>query len=147
MDWKKGTALLGVAVFTAACQQTSRNTVDSTPRSPAATEAAPVQSEPIGTADGAATSTPAQTPPAAAAPGPRATTAEGPRDPLAATPRMTATEARQAMVSGNALMVDVRSEQAYQEARIPGAVSIPLEQLPQRMGELPRDRQIITYCT
>lgn len=156
MDWKKGSALLGAAVLVAACQPASRNTVDSVPRSPAASEAAPaVQNEPIGTADGGATSVPQQTPPAAAAPGPRATTAPeprattapGPRDPLAAAPRVTATEARQAVVSGNALLVDVRSEQAYREGHLPGAVSIPLEQLPQRMGELPRDRQIITYCT
>ncbi|HEV1991712.1 MAG TPA: metalloregulator ArsR/SmtB family transcription factor [Candidatus Dormibacteraeota bacterium] len=49
--------------------------------------------------------------------------------------------------AGEALvMVDVRPTEEYQAAHVPGAVSIPLEQLEQRLRELPRDREIVAYC-
>ena len=44
------------------------------------------------------------------------------------------------------VMVDVRPTEEYQAAHVPGAVSIPLEQLEQRLRELPRDREIVAYC-
>jgi membrane protein DedA with SNARE-associated domain/rhodanese-related sulfurtransferase len=47
------------------------------------------------------------------------------------------------------LIVDVRSPTALQldPRRIPGAVHIPLTQAQQRLQELSRDREIISYCT
>ena len=44
------------------------------------------------------------------------------------------------------VMVDVRPTEEYQAAHVPGAVSIPLEQLEQRLRELPRNREIVAYC-
>jgi len=44
------------------------------------------------------------------------------------------------------VMVDVRSMAEYQAAHVAGAVSIPLEELEQRLRELPRDREIVAYC-
>jgi rhodanese-related sulfurtransferase/DNA-binding HxlR family transcriptional regulator len=44
------------------------------------------------------------------------------------------------------VMVDVRPTEEYQAAHIAGAVSIPLEELEQRLRELPRDREIVAYC-
>lgn len=48
---------------------------------------------------------------------------------------------------GEALFVDTRSADAFQAARVPGAVSVPLEQIARRMRDLPAGAQVITYCT
>jgi membrane protein DedA with SNARE-associated domain/rhodanese-related sulfurtransferase len=47
------------------------------------------------------------------------------------------------------LIVDVRSPTAIQlePRRIPGAMHIPLTHVQQRLQELPRDREIVSYCT
>jgi rhodanese-related sulfurtransferase len=44
------------------------------------------------------------------------------------------------------VIVDVRPIEEYQAAHVAGAVSIPLEELDQRLRELPRDRAIVAYC-
>src|SRR5919202_2955668 len=44
------------------------------------------------------------------------------------------------------LVIDVRPVEEYVAAHLPGAVSIPLEQLQERLRELPRDREIVAYC-
>jgi rhodanese-related sulfurtransferase/DNA-binding HxlR family transcriptional regulator len=49
--------------------------------------------------------------------------------------------------AGEALvMVDVRPAEEYRVAHVAGAISIPLEELEQRLRELPRDREIVAYC-
>jgi membrane protein DedA with SNARE-associated domain/rhodanese-related sulfurtransferase len=47
------------------------------------------------------------------------------------------------------LIIDVRSATAIQlePRRIPGALHIPLTEVQQHLGDLPRDRDIISYCT
>jgi len=44
------------------------------------------------------------------------------------------------------VVVDVRPIEEYRAAHLPGAVSIPLDELEQRLRELPQDRQIVAYC-
>jgi len=44
------------------------------------------------------------------------------------------------------VVVDVRPPEEYRAAHIPGALSIPLPELEQRLRELPRDREIVAYC-
>jgi rhodanese-related sulfurtransferase/DNA-binding HxlR family transcriptional regulator len=44
------------------------------------------------------------------------------------------------------VIVDVRPTAEYQAAHVAGAVSIPLEELENRLRELPRDREIVAYC-
>jgi len=44
------------------------------------------------------------------------------------------------------LIVDVRPEEEYQQGHLPGAVSIPLEELERRLSELPEDKDIVAYC-
>jgi rhodanese-related sulfurtransferase/DNA-binding transcriptional ArsR family regulator len=44
------------------------------------------------------------------------------------------------------LVVDVRPVEEYRAGHLPGAVSIPLGELEQRLSELPHDRQIVAYC-
>jgi rhodanese-related sulfurtransferase len=44
------------------------------------------------------------------------------------------------------VIVDVRPIEEYRSAHLPGAKSIPLDELQQRLRELPRERQIVAYC-
>lgn len=44
------------------------------------------------------------------------------------------------------LLVDVRTPEEYVLGSIPAAVNIPLDQLRQRLAELPRDRKIVVFC-
>lgn len=45
------------------------------------------------------------------------------------------------------LLLDVREPDEFAEWRIPGAVNIPLRELVNRVGEIPRDRDVVTVCT
>jgi rhodanese-related sulfurtransferase len=44
------------------------------------------------------------------------------------------------------LIVDVRAPEEFNQGAIPGAVNIPLEKLKKDQAELPKDKEIITYC-
>ncbi|MDD1649381.1 MAG: rhodanese-like domain-containing protein [Methylococcaceae bacterium] len=46
----------------------------------------------------------------------------------------------------NLYLLDVRTPQEFQQARIAGAHLIPIDQFMQRVGELPQDRPILVYC-
>lgn len=48
--------------------------------------------------------------------------------------------------SGEAQLVDVRQDFEWEQGRIPGAVHIPLEQLPARAAEIDRGRPVIFGC-
>lgn len=43
-------------------------------------------------------------------------------------------------------LLDVRTAQEFSEGHIPGAINISVDDLRQRLGELPRGRQIAVYC-
>jgi rhodanese-related sulfurtransferase/DNA-binding transcriptional ArsR family regulator len=45
-----------------------------------------------------------------------------------------------------ALLLDVRPSDEFAAGHLPNALSIPIEELPKRLGELPRHLTIITYC-
>ncbi|MFW0786315.1 rhodanese-like domain-containing protein [Gordonia sp. CPCC 206044] len=62
-------------------------------------------------------------------------------------PAVGADEAMRLVRDDDALVVDVRRDFEWKRNRIPGAVHIPLEQLPDRCTELPDDRLLITFCT
>ena len=62
-------------------------------------------------------------------------------------PRVTAEEAYQAMLEGEAVIVDTRSESEYQSQRVAGAINLPIDQVEGRVGELDPDTWYITYCT
>ena len=47
---------------------------------------------------------------------------------------------------GEVVVLDVRPSEEYLNAHLPFARSIPLEELRQRLGELPHDRAIVAYC-
>ena len=44
------------------------------------------------------------------------------------------------------VVLDVRPAAEHAAAHLPGAVSIPLEELRRRLAELPRDQEIVAYC-
>jgi rhodanese-related sulfurtransferase len=46
----------------------------------------------------------------------------------------------------NITLVDVREPHEWAISDLPGSVKIPLGTLPQRVGELPRDEEIVVYC-
>ena len=48
--------------------------------------------------------------------------------------------------TGEVLVVDVRPAAEYAAGHIPGAVSVPLEDLPGRLGALPDAAEIVAYC-
>jgi len=50
------------------------------------------------------------------------------------------------MKSGEVTVLDVRPPEEYQAGHIPGALSVPLPDLEQRLSELPREREIVAYC-
>ena len=43
-------------------------------------------------------------------------------------------------------MLDVRPAEEYAAGHIPGALSIPLDELAERLGDLPADQEIVAYC-
>lgn len=47
---------------------------------------------------------------------------------------------------GASTLLDVRPAEEYAAGHLPGARSIPLEELEARLGELPRHRPVIAYC-
>ena len=44
------------------------------------------------------------------------------------------------------LIVDVRPAEEYKEEHLPGAISMPLQELEKRLRELPQDKLIVAYC-
>jgi rhodanese-related sulfurtransferase len=44
------------------------------------------------------------------------------------------------------LVLDVRENWEREAARLPGTVDIPMMEVPQRLAELPRDRDIVVMC-
>ena len=47
---------------------------------------------------------------------------------------------------GEVLVIDVRPVEEYQAGHIPGAQSVPLAELQERLGELPKRSPIVAYC-
>jgi rhodanese-related sulfurtransferase len=50
------------------------------------------------------------------------------------------------LIDHGALVVDVRSDDAWNAGRLAGSVHIPLAQVQDRHSELPKDRTIVTVC-
>jgi rhodanese-related sulfurtransferase len=60
-------------------------------------------------------------------------------------PEVTVTQAND-MYQKGALFLDVRTQQEWDEGHIPRSVLIPLDELPDRTNELPRDKDIVVVC-
>ncbi|NDL60655.1 ArsR/SmtB family transcription factor [Phytoactinopolyspora mesophila] len=47
---------------------------------------------------------------------------------------------------GDTVVLDVRPEPEYLGGHLPGAIHIPLDELAERLEELPRNKEIVAYC-
>jgi len=61
--------------------------------------------------------------------------------------RVSLPDAKAAFDQDAAVFLDVRDAGSYASSHIPGALSIPLNELPDRLGELDQNAWIIAYCT
>ncbi len=61
--------------------------------------------------------------------------------------RISLADAKNAYDNKAALFVDVRDAGSYAAGHINGAINVPLEDLENRLGDLPASRWIILYCT
>ena len=63
--------------------------------------------------------------------------------------RISPPQAKARLDAGQALVLDVVSPAAWNQVdvAIPGALRIPPDELSRRYRELPKEREIITYCT
>lgn len=59
---------------------------------------------------------------------------------------MTTEEALSLWQAGEAVIIDVRTPKEYQEGHIPDVLLIPLDQLENRLEEVPQDRQVLLIC-
>jgi rhodanese-related sulfurtransferase len=60
---------------------------------------------------------------------------------------VTRQELARRLQNGDSLVVlDVRPAAEHAAGHLPGAVSIPVDELRRRLAELPRDREIVAYC-
>src|SRR6202000_3270878 len=50
------------------------------------------------------------------------------------------------MLAGGAQLIDVRADHEWEAGHLPGAVHIPLAELPQHLDEIDKDRPVILYC-
>jgi rhodanese-related sulfurtransferase/predicted transcriptional regulator len=60
--------------------------------------------------------------------------------------RITPEELRARLASEDVVLIDVRPTEEYAAGHIESAVSIPMEELDERLKELPKDREIVAYC-
>ncbi len=68
-------------------------------------------------------------------------------DPAVTVERIPLADAKTIWDNGGAVFLDVRSQAEYEQAHIPGAVLIPLNDLASRLNELDPAAKIISYCT
>lgn len=48
--------------------------------------------------------------------------------------------------AGEVVVLDVRPADEYRAGHVPGALSVPIDELEERLAELPSDREIVAYC-
>ena len=104
----------------------------------AATETSAPIAAPITSATTTASSTPQL--PVSVAPPPS-------EESKASVPRIAVEDLREKMKAGQVTVVDVRPAESYQAAHIEGAINIPMASIESELSLLPKNKQIITYCT
>jgi rhodanese-related sulfurtransferase len=55
-------------------------------------------------------------------------------------------ELERLMASGDVVLIDVRPALEFEHGHLAGALAIPVEELAQRLAELPRNKRIVAYC-
>ncbi len=64
-------------------------------------------------------------------------------------PRISAKELKRRMQNEAFTLIDTRNPQAWAESDVKaaGAVRIPLDEFERHLGELPKNKPIVAYCT
>ena len=74
------------------------------------------------------------------------TTSTNPDAELSEARRIPRAEAVKLVKAKKAVWIDVRTKDAYDQSHIPGAINIPLGELPSHFTKLPPQKFLITYC-
>ncbi|MFL6256493.1 MAG: rhodanese-like domain-containing protein [Pyrinomonadaceae bacterium] len=61
--------------------------------------------------------------------------------------RVTAAELQAMLEDGSAVVYDTRAKSNYDTEHIKGSLSMPLDEVSNRVGELPKDKTLVFYCT
>jgi rhodanese-related sulfurtransferase len=59
---------------------------------------------------------------------------------------VTRQELRRLVREGAVIVIDARPRDEYEAGHIPGALSVPVDELERRLSEIPKDREVIAYC-
>lgn len=62
-------------------------------------------------------------------------------------PRITVEDAKREADAGTAVIVDSRSEDAFQVEHIAGAINVPIGSSEDKLRSLPSDKKVIVYCS
>ena len=79
--------------------------------------------------------------------GPSATTASTPNVPNDGVRRITTVELRDMLDKGTAIVIDTRGADSYKQNHIKGSISLPVDEVANRISELPHDKLIVAYCS
>ncbi len=50
------------------------------------------------------------------------------------------------LADNEVVLVDVRPREEYEAGHVPGAVSLPIEELREQLDSLPKDKEVVAYC-
>jgi rhodanese-related sulfurtransferase len=56
-------------------------------------------------------------------------------------------QAKEMIDRGEVFILDVRTQEEYDEGHIMGSILIPVDELDRRLTELPREKKILVYCS
>jgi 3-mercaptopyruvate sulfurtransferase SseA len=70
-----------------------------------------------------------------------------PANPADEARRVTVAELQKMLDAGQAAVYDTRPKSQYDAEHIKGALSMPSGEVANRIGELPKDKTIVFYCT
>lgn len=83
----------------------------------------------------------------AAPPPPRPRLAPEPEPEEITVPEVSVTDLQQALASDQPpCLLDVREPYEWRQVHIPTALHIPMNDIPQRLAELPRDQALVVFC-
>ncbi len=80
-----------------------------------------------------------------AAPSGSGASAEG-ASPGGSAERVSGAEARRVVADENGFLLDVRTPGEFSGGHVDGATNIPVNELGQRLSEVPEDRPVVVYC-
>lgn len=61
-------------------------------------------------------------------------------------PQLSVAEVQRLYAAGEVVIIDVREESEFQQGHIPGARLMPLDEIADRLNEIPRDETVVVVC-